>query len=141
MQKSVLLLTLIMVLAVFATGCAKAPTPEELAKANYGTYPGDYQEVIKRHMNLVLKDPASAQYNFYKGPSQAWYSPSPLVGGDGSTKFGYAVCVGVNAKNSFGGYTGMKPSYFLVRNGSVIARLIGDSEFVAGVVNNLCSSF
>ena len=141
MQKSVLLLTLVMVLAMFAAGCAKAPTPDELAKANYGSYPGDYQEVVKRYMNAILKDPSSARYDFYKGPSRAWHRPSLLIGGDGSTKFGYAVCVGVNAKNSFGGYTGMKPHYLMVRNGSVIAHVSGDSGIMADIVNNACSSF
>ena len=141
MQKSVLLLILVMVLAMFAAGCAKAPTPEEFAKANYGSYPGDYQEVIKRYMNAILKDPSSARYDFYKGPSRAWNRHSILIGGDGSIKFGYAVCVGVNAKNSFGGYTGMKRHYLMLRNGSVITHVGGDSELMADIAKNACSAF
>ena len=34
--------------------------------------------------------------------------------------YGYSVCSDVNARNSFGGYTGMKTRWFLIRNGTIV---------------------
>ncbi|MDR5772865.1 MULTISPECIES: hypothetical protein [unclassified Caballeronia] len=34
--------------------------------------------------------------------------------------YGYLVCTDINAKNSYGGYTGAKRRWFLIRNGAVV---------------------
>jgi hypothetical protein len=77
-------------------GCATAPTQQELAEADYGSYPSDYEQIIKNYMFTVLKDPESARYQFLNAPKTAWSS------GFGEKKFGYVVCAYINAKNSFG---------------------------------------
>ena len=34
--------------------------------------------------------------------------------------YGYSVCAEANARNSFGGYTGMTTRWFLIRNGRIV---------------------
>ncbi len=53
---------------------------------------------MKKYFNVTLKDPYSAVYDFSDAPKKARVFRT----------YGYACIVGVNAKNSFGGYTGMK---------------------------------
>ena len=112
-------------LLVFA-GCSRAPSPAEIDAADYGQYPTNYQEVVKSYMGERLKDPYSAQYDFFKGPTRLWTG-----GGLSSKKYGYGVCARINAKNSFGGYTGSKLYFFLINNGLVI-RSYGEEEGIVG---------
>lgn len=105
---------LLALIATLLAGCASAPpSPVELANADYGPFPKNYQSLIVAHMKAVLKDPDSARFGFVQAPVKSWY---PL----NRKSFGWAVCVGVNAKNSYGGYTGTQPSYFLIKNGEII---------------------
>lgn len=101
----------------FLTGCApKPPSPVEISTANYGALPGDYQDLIKAHFSTVLKDPESARYTFmptYKGYSQ----DGSLAESAGGVKYGYVVPVLVNAKNSYGGYTGNQQYAFIFSGG------------------------
>jgi hypothetical protein len=107
-------ITLLFVFLVLASGCASTqPTPEQLASADYGTYPENYQTVIKDFMSFALKDPESARYQFkepYKG-----YKTRGLLFGGGVEKYGWLVEAYINAKNSFGGYVGSKKYTFLFR--------------------------
>ncbi len=82
-------------------------------------------------MGSRLKDPFSAQYNFLSGPEQQWSSFF------GSIKFGYGVCVTINAKNSYGGYTGQKLHYFLIHNSNIVQHFYqsgrGDDIDIKGI--------
>lgn len=120
------------ILFLFITGCAIKPTQQELESADYGNYPENYEGIIKSHMNTVLKDPYSAQYRFLNSPRKAW-------NGWGGTKFGYVVCVNINAKNGFGGYTGEKLYYFLLKNNVVILDFGGDSDFSKAGAEGSCN--
>ena len=99
------------------TGCApKPPSSVEICTANYGALPGNYQDLIKAHFNTLLKDPESARYTFlptYKGYSQ----DGVLAESSGGVKYGYGAPVLVNAKNSYGGYTGNQQYAFMFSNG------------------------
>lgn len=61
---------------------------------------------IKARLTPMLKDPDSANF----GPTMAGKQPDGTV----------LVCGNVNAKNSFGGYIGMKPYYATLKGGSVV---------------------
>src|SRR5438477_6228366 len=96
----------IAILLTLIAGCASAPTAEKLANADYGDYPANYRQLIRDFFQVALKDPDSAQYQFrepYKG-----YSKKALIVGGGVDKYGWICNVNVNAKNSYGGYTGSK---------------------------------
>lgn len=100
-------------------GCApKPPSAVAISSANYGTLPIDYKEQIKNYFNKVLKDPYSAQFTFeapYKGLSQ----DGALSSTNGGVLYGHVVPVQVNAKNSYGGYTGNQLYVFIFSNGVI----------------------
>lgn len=107
---------LVVVMVAMLSGCAALfkPSKEELAKADYGVYPIEYQEIVKQHCQTLLKDPGSAQYNFVGPPKRGhfkWFGPA---------EFGFYGVVWVNAKNSFGGYAGAEKYNYLIRHGRVI---------------------
>ncbi len=67
------------------------------APASAGTVPLWLKSSVSKAVRDKLKDPASAQFR--------WLPHNP-------DEFGY--CAFVNAKNSFGGYTGFVPFYALI---------------------------
>lgn len=115
---------------IVLTGCFR-PSAEQLASADYGQYPSDYEQTIKSYMAQRLKDPYSAQFQFLNPPKTAW-------NGIGGLKYGYAVCVLINAKNSFGGYTGSQLSYFMLRGSTVIDSQHGTDEYSSAMARGKC---
>lgn len=73
------------------------------AEAKAAIYPPlpDYQVGAKGYFSQVLKDPYSAQYS-------GWFIYRAYLPKKEGPVFGYLVTVDVNAKNSYGGYTGKK---------------------------------
>lgn len=118
-------------------GAWLATLPE--ANADYGSYPSNYQEIIKVAFAGQLKDPDSARYSNFTAPKYDQMvhldyvmHDNVIVNAAGVKKtaiYGYSSCVSVNAKNSFGGYTGNEQYWFLIRNGQVIR-----TEPVQGIV-------
>ncbi|WP_322071001.1 hypothetical protein [Paraburkholderia bannensis] len=119
--------------ALLVAGCAIKPSATEMAAADYGAYPDDYKQIIESYESMRLKDPDSARYQYLGMPVRAW-------GGHGSGKFGYAVCALINAKNSYGGYVGARPNYFLIRDGRVVRAIEGDGQFVDAMATGACKS-
>ena len=97
-----------MVTATLAvSGCSSSPVSQTtIANGDYGAYPDNYQETVKEYFQRNLKDPLSAQYRFGT-PYKGYLRDAPIAGGNPNV-FGYVVECGVNAKNSYGGYTGEK---------------------------------
>ncbi len=111
MKKLFLLAAVVMILA----GCALAnkPTPEQIAAADYGNYPDNYQEIIINYMLDRFYDPNPV----YKG----WTPPVKAHAYDmNGAYYGYKTCVEANPKNRMGGYTGFKLYRFLIKNGGVV---------------------
>jgi len=107
----------LLLLSACATG---PPTREELSSADYGS-PISQQNAeaqAKQFLRRHLKDPDSAIYEWnpvYRG----WMRDAPIHGG--GLRFGYILYGNVNAKNSFGGYTGLKPYNFVFYDGNIIS--------------------
>lgn len=114
-------------------GCATAPTPRELAEADYGTVPLNYEQTIRSYMAPLLKDPQSAQYDFLNIPRR-WYT---VMGGK---KYGWAVCVNINSKNSFGGYVGNRMYFFMINNDQVISSILGDGTYPSAMASGMCKN-
>lgn len=94
----------------------------------YGSPPkaAYYEDYIKEYFATVLKDPESARYRF--GSPRRAYMNNGLIHGGGIGWAGYAIVVGINAKNSYGGYTGEQPYVLLLQpSGKVLRHLQGDS--------------
>lgn len=113
MKKTYFLLLVIIIIAL--TGCAKKPTHEEMAAWDYGPYPENYQQLIKDKMTFILLDPYSAQYHF-QGKPQKMYSSQPFR----DIIYGWGGIVLINAKNRLGGYVGVKPFEYIIKNGQVV---------------------
>lgn len=105
-------LAILVMVALIAVSCARRPTEEQIRTANYGPYPSDYESIVYGFMERILKDPDSARYKF-RTPVIRGYAGSP-------SRFGYVVCVEINAKNSFGAYTGYRLQLILINSGQVI---------------------
>lgn len=128
-----ILLGLVSVLVL--SGCEDlnaAPSAESIRAADYGPAPtrNYYESAIRKHKSLNLRDPYSAVYNF-EAPRKAYLTvffdaapfaspPPPQI------KFGWVVQAGINAKNAYGGYTGVSWETYFFKDGKVL-RLINDS--------------
>lgn len=102
--------------------CAVArPIPiDQAANMDCGPFPSDYQERIISAMSKKLIDPYSAQYEFNE-PEKATYK-------DGC---GWYFVMGVNAKNRFGGYTGIELHQFIIYQG-----MLEEVNIVGSVIAN-----
>ena len=101
---------------LMATGGCVSLSPSDLATADYGFYPDDYQGEIKLRMGKTLFDPYSAHYQM-GSPYRAGSKLGLIYGG--GWRFGYAVDVLVNAKNRFGAYVGNKSYTFFFYKGEM----------------------
>lgn len=114
-RKSIVSLLQLLLLSICLLGCATA-SKEEIAKVDFGSAPTNYESNIKNLVSRMLKDPYSATYHF-SSPRKGVVQEGLLLGM--KKYFGWIVPVGINAKNSFGGYVGEKTYYFLFANGMV----------------------
>lgn len=107
-------------LAAFVSGCAVTPmpTPLQIALKDCGPAPVDYKEQIEALIGFRLKDPESARYK-YSIPEKGCVRSAPLQGS--KLYFGWLVNVEVNAKNSYGGYTGYELYQTLFQDGEIVA--------------------
>lgn len=109
-------------IAAVLVGCAAGPTPQQIASADYGSPISQEQaeDRIKQYFNGTLKDPYSAHYQFSKVEKGyiigSAFEGKPLYAG-------YIISVNVNAKNSYGGYTGNQGYQFLFQNGLLVKGL------------------
>lgn len=115
------ILTPVVLLA--ASGCAsiapQMPTQEQLNAADYGQAMSQdaCEAAVESMMEEYLKDPASAVYQHEKCSTGYW-SSVPVMGLP--IAYGYWMSSKVNAKNSFGGYTGFTDYNFLIRDKRVV---------------------
>lgn len=100
--------------ALTLSGCMSMPTQQEIASADYGAYPSQYQQIVRGYFQATLKDPESAQYASISKPVK--YSTRDW----GTMRYGYLVCVAINAKNSYGAYTGFDHVGLLIHNDRVV---------------------
>lgn len=98
------------------------PSAQEKATADYGKYPNDYEMITKDYMKRVLKDPESARYRFDKTVRKSNTRATTRQ----DTKYCWMVTFAVNAKNSYGGYTGEKVGFVCIKDGKVIDHQLYD---------------
>lgn len=128
---------LLAVWSVFGLGgCASPPTPEDWNAARAAPKPtseDSAQKAVVTYFAGVLKDPDSAKYRFM-----------PVVNGiarmGSLTMKGWFMCGTINAKNSFGGYTGAEPflAYFEPSTTDQISQGTVDADQY-NIIGNICS--
>ena len=92
---------------------------------NYGSYPQNYQRQVRQYLKDSLLDPDSAKIRI-SPPRRVFkiYNPeakiySPKTPNQLKAEGYYLVCAEVNAKNTYGGYTGWQTKRYRFTNGSM----------------------
>ncbi|SDJ22809.1 hypothetical protein SAMN04487926_13837 [Paraburkholderia steynii] len=114
-MKTKMKLVVVAVLVGSLAACASAPDRAAQDAADYGAYPANYEELVTDAQEAVLKDPQSAQNKYLSTPQKGFM----IAAGSSTPIYGYRLCLNVNAKNSYGGYTGSKLTEVFIRNGRV----------------------
>ncbi len=108
--------------------CDTTVTKEEMATADYGAAPVNYQDEIKSYLSLRLTDPKAAIVEFRTEPKQLYQRGTPVRG----EQYGWGVCVFINDKNKAGAYDGFYPMSFVLRNEKIVAANGGVDDNVIG---------
>lgn len=106
-------------------GCSYGPTQDQIDYGRYGDIPDQAQSETsaKAFFETYLKDSESARYKFTP-LSKGWMFSNRF---EGSIFYaGYILEAQVNAKNSYGGYTGWS-TYRLLFNGRALVRVVSIS--------------
>lgn len=120
----------------FIAGCVSVPPsdntpiPEpDMANANFGSYPTNYEELIFEWARMNLKDSESARYQRISIPRKEYmiHNRQPF--------YGYSSCVIVNGKNSYGAYTGNQAYWFMFRDGKIARWQRIDSGFPGKLIS------
>ena len=117
--------------AALIAGCANAPTDTRgrlLTLADVGAPPASPMQVVREALRTHLKDPDSALVRMIGSPTAMVLQKVPMVTTGGA---GWRICADVNAKNSYGGYTGYKRVFVLWSGGLVIDYLDDDFGEIA----------
>jgi hypothetical protein len=115
------------------SGCAVVAPRWEVTtveQRDRGASPASYESAIKRYLQETLKDPDSLQLRIVKGPSQ-WAIRDAVVTERPNFMVGkgymretitdvWLVTAEVNAKNSYGGYTGWQRYEFALVGESIV---------------------
>jgi hypothetical protein len=89
----------IILLALLLQGCVTA-TKQDVATANVGPMPADYQERVKSYMSTQIRlRPETATYEF-SGPPRKGFYQAGLIGP--KKRYGWIVPVKIRVKNHFG---------------------------------------
>jgi hypothetical protein len=100
--------------AMSQTSDAALDGAEGMATADFGPVPVTHEEQIKQWALSALKDPESARFGRFSKPRKEWMVASQKA------VFGYSVCADINAKNSYGGYTGNQRYWFFFRDDKLL---------------------
>ena len=84
---------------------------------DYGSFPDNYETLIREWHSKNLKDPDSARYRHISRPRKEHAIENQF---QQKAVYGYSVCATVNARNSYGGYTGDRTMWFLISNGVIV---------------------
>ncbi len=135
-------LLILPILALIITGCATEAKKNDAVvdawkttlpapNADYGAYPENYETLIKQYFSKTLKDPESVRYSEFSTPRK---EHAIKKAGEKLAIYGYSACVLVNAKNSYGGYTGNKQYWFLFRNGEIVRSKDTSTKYFGGII-------
>jgi len=110
-------------LALLLAACAlPEPKPLEVSmrtirSADYGPYPRNYERLIRNHLNQTLLDADSAKIRIINSPRRVFRVTDSVT--EPNTSAFYLVCVNVNAKNAYGGYTGWQTKFYRFEHGAI----------------------
>lgn len=110
-------------MALFVAGCAVpfrgGPNVEEMAAADFGPPPVDYEKIILAWMSDNLKDPFSAVLKDISEPGKSWWGNTGGLAVPRQINYSWLVTAKINGKNSMGAYVGFKVYHFYFRDGKI----------------------
>lgn len=96
--------------------------------------PSNYQEIIDEYLEGHLRDPYSAVKRVTRAPRFGTLRKDAYT-----TWTGWAVCMSINAKNAYGGFTGSKPYVFVISADRVLGMLNDpDSWWTGPIMRSEC---
>ena len=98
---------------------------------DFGSFPNNYQEIVKQYFYNSLIDPDSMMLEFKGEPFKA-HCLATYVVREESERYGYGVQVRINSKNKFGGYTGWQLMDVYIRNDKAYYAFEFDTVFGKG---------
>ena len=126
----------VVVTLCFLAGCVSAPLSEErplpeldMVNADFGAYPSNCEELIYQWAEMNLKDAQSARYQRISVPRKEYMVHNRQY------VYGYSACVILNAKNSYGAYTGNQAYWFMFRDGKIVRSQRIDSGFPGRMIS------
>lgn len=118
----------LVVMALVAAACASPAIAA--SSADPGPYPQAYESAVKAYLDNSLKDPMSAIVTPARAPRLGGWKLDPWL--MARPKPAYLVCYRVNAKNSYGGYVGVRTMLFAFVGGKIVAE--AESPYVSTTV-------
>ncbi|MDQ2658799.1 MAG: hypothetical protein M3Y03_00080 [Verrucomicrobiota bacterium] len=112
--------TLCILIAFAITSYGGVPSAAQNAAADHGPYPANYEVIVRRWIKQTFNDPYSLRDLTISKPAKGWRTGAPLFG-EKAVNYGWEVLVTVNAKNTFGAYTGLQTYDLILRDGRVIS--------------------
>lgn len=121
--------------AALVAGCASVSS----IPSDPGVYPSNHLQQFALYLAGSLKDPYSAQVKHFAGPAPYSRAAGLFV----PALSGWGACYTVNAKNSFGGYTGAKWYLAIFRDGVLFDLVIDEPRtdiFTLAGMSRFCNS-
>ena len=118
-----LLAALAVISAGMLSGCTSLPSEQEISDADYGTYPDDYENIVKTYYGYHPTHPNSVEYGKIEKPKRYW------LGNElDNVYYGYLVCATLNYRNMVGKDTGFNTHAPLIHDGLVV-KYVEDGEW------------
>jgi hypothetical protein len=115
----------LLTVASCATPFRDRPTDEQIAEANasdaYGPSPNNYEAAINEWLRLSLKDPESVKNLKITPPMKGWCFEAGALLVNEKKDWGWVCFVEYNAKNSYGGYVGLKSYRYFFKGEAIRA--------------------
>jgi hypothetical protein len=128
------ILTLSILLAIAASVSA-FPNAKQNEAADHGPYPKNHEEIVQKYIHENFMDPYSIRDLAIQKPTKGWVTGAWLFGEKPIT-YGWEIIFAVNAKNSFGAYSGLQKIDLIVRDGKIVKVMnLTHPELTGGSVN------
>jgi hypothetical protein len=127
-KRTKIMSTVLVTIATLVSGCAT--TDEPLPSGfDYGPPPSDIEQAVEAYFQRTLKDPESARYEYETGLIKVSCIQNIFKASQKSAWDPYwAAVVRINARNSYGGYTGNK-RYSALFVGDSVAMALDSEKF------------
>lgn len=104
-------------------GCATLPSESQVKDADHGTYPDDYEKIIKTYYAYEYGQPETIMYRAMSSPKRYWIGNRL-----DDVYYGYLVCVTLNTKNILGEYSGFRTDAIMIKN-DIVTKQITDGDW------------